>query len=255
MRPTLHGTAAGPAVAVVGVWDPLRRSHVDLFTELSETCRISGRSSLVVLIDPAPGSISTVVDDYGTNGWPVYDSVPVRIRLIRALGVDAVMVVRFQREDFAATAAQFLGVVRSEVELAGLWLGEAQFLGAGAPGSPAAVSDYARRHDVAVRRLPRAPLVVYDERLLLAAGRLALAIDQVGRPPMRIRPRSSTIRLAWRAGRYLARPLDRPGSPAGGADLQVEVVPQTTSPAILTWPDRNIRFLAFVSGPADLDAG
>ena len=254
MRTNLHGMVAAPVVAVVGVWDPFRPSHEALLTELCKVSRTSGRSSLAVLIDPAPGSVSAVMHSYGTNGWPVYDSVPVRVRLIQGLGVDAVLCVRFRRHDFAATAADFLDVVRARVQLGELWLGERQFLGPGPAGSPAAVAEYARVHGIGLRVLPRAPLTVYDERLLLAEGRLEMAIDQVGRPPTRMRPRSPMMRLAWRAGQYRARPLDRPGAPAYGAHVDLELIAHPHAPGTLIWPDHDFRFLAFVSGPADLDA-
>jgi FAD synthase len=254
MRTTLHGTVAGPVVAVVGVWDPFKLSHQTLLTQLRDASHTSGRASLAVLIDPAPGSISAVMRSYGTNGWPVYDSVPVRVRLILGLGVDAVLCVRFRRQDFAATAADFLDVVRTLVQLRELWLGAMQFLGPGSPGSPAAVAKYAQGHDFCLRVLPPAPLSVYDERLFLADGRLGKAIEQVGRPPTMTRPRSSTLRLAWRAGPYRARPLHRPGAPLEGADLDLELVAHQNAPGTLIWPDRKIHFLAFLSGPADLGA-
>jgi FAD synthase len=254
MRTTLHGTVAAPVVAVVGVWDPFKPSHQTLLTQLRDASHTADRSSLAVLIDPAPGSISRVMRSYGTNGWPVYDSVPVRVRLILGLGVDAVLCVRFRRQDFAATAADFLDVVRAHVQLREFWLGANQFLGPGPAGSPAAVAEYARLHDFFLRVLPRAPISAYDERLFLADGRLEKAIDQVGRPPTMTRPRSSKLRLAWRAGPYRARSLDRPGAPAEGPDLDLELIPHLNAPGTLIWPDRKIRFLAFVSGPADLGA-
>jgi FAD synthase len=253
VKTALHGSVKADAVAVVGIWDPLRPSQQALLRELCEASRGSARSSVAVVIDPAPGSISAVAQSYGTNGWPVYDSVPVRVRLIRAIGVDAVLCVRFRLQDFTADAATFLDVVRTRVPLSELWLGQMQFLGPGPKGGPGAVRTYLETHDVGLRMLSRPPLYTYDERMLLSQGRLEMAIEQVGHPPTRVRPRSSVLRLAWRAGRYRARPLSSPGGSALDADLDVELVAHRHAQATLIWPDRDIPFLAFVSGPADLE--
>lgn len=252
MRATQHGDIDSRALAVVGVWDPFKLSQRDLLEELRDTAATAGCSSVAVLVDPAPGSISAVAQSYRTNGWPVYDSVPVRIRLIRDLGVDSVLCVRFSTEDFKATAAAFLDTVRLYLPLCELWLGELQVLGPGPPGSRAAIERYADLHGFGLRILPRAPIDTYDVRFLLASGQVRKAIAQVGRPPTWMRPQSTMLQLAWRPGPYHVHCLEQPGSRAEGAPRIVRLETHRRGPARLVWPDRESRYLAFVSGPADL---
>jgi FAD synthase len=252
MRATKHGAVDKPAVAVVGVWDPFKGSHRELLENLRNAAAKSGRSSVAVLIDPAPGATSAVMQSYGTNGWPVYDSVAVRVRLIRDLGVDSVLCVRFRIGDFRATAAEFLDTVRMHVPLGELWLGELQMLGPGPPGSRAAIERYADLYGFGLRVLPRAPIDIYDVRFLLASGQVRKAVAQVGRPPTWMRPRSLLLRLAWRPGRYYVNCLELPSSPAEGTPREVSLEIKGRGPACLVWPDSESRYLAFISGPADI---
>jgi FAD synthase len=252
MKATLHGSATSPAIAVVGVWDPFKSSHRSLLGELRDTALASGQSSLAVLIDPAPGTRSPVAQSYRTGGWPVYDSVPVRIRLMLGLGLNAVLYVRLRAADFSASAAEFLDIVTDRVRLGELWLGELQLLGPGPAGSATAVAQYASRHGIRLRTLPRAPIDVYDVRQLLATGQLHEAIDQVGRPPTWARPRSnSLLRLAWCPGPYRVQGMEAPGLPGGGFQFDVELVSTPRGQATLMWPDSRIRYLSFISGPGD----
>jgi hypothetical protein len=251
VRGVRYGRATGPAVAVVGVWDPFLSSHESLLISLRDRAYEAGLSSVAVLIDPAPGTFSNFAAHYGAFGWPVYDSVPARIELMRHIGLDAVLVMRFSRRDFGATAAEFLDAARAYVDLEELWLGAVQLLGPGSQGGREAVADYAGRHGFRLIILPRPPLGGADVRSLLAAGRVRDATDVVGRPPTWRRPRSGTLRLAWRPGQYRAIAIERPGAPSEGAELGIALTANPNAPASLTWPGSDIRYLAFTAGPAD----
>jgi FAD synthase len=255
VRATQHGRVTGSAVAVVGVWDPFLHSHKSLLEDLRDGAVERGCSSVAVLIDPHPGSFSGFRARYGTPGWPVYDSVPARIRLMRDIGLDSVLCMRFRKHDFDSTAAQFLDAVRARVEFEELWLGALQLLGPGTQGARAAVADYADRRGFRLTVLPRPPVGTYDVRALLASGRLTDAIDLVGRPPIWSRPPSGTLRLSWRPGRYRAVGLEKPGAIAEGVELEVTLKAQPSGPSKLIWPRRDTRYLAFTSGPADVEPG
>jgi FAD synthase len=251
MRATLHGAVTRPAVVVVGVWDPFMPFHRTLLTRLHDTAASSERTSLAVLIDPQPGSRSTVAHQFAVGGWPVYDSVPVRTRLIRDAGVDAVLCLRFRAADFKATAAQFLDALKSYAEIDELWLGELQMLGPGTAGSHGAIIEYTRTHGITVTVLARAPIAVYDVRYLLARGRIQQAVEQVTRPPTWNAPRAGALRLAWSPGRYRAVEFVRPGSLQDGRTFELELTAQRRRPATLLWPAGAVRYLGFVHGPAD----
>jgi hypothetical protein len=254
VRGTQYGRVTRPAVAVVGVWDPFLFSHESLLANLRDRASTAGLSSVAVLIDPAPGAFSSFAARYGASGWPVYDSVPTRIGLMRHVGLDAVLRMRFRKRDFDATAAEFLDAVRACINLDELWLGAMQLLGPGSQGGPQAVADYADRHGLRLTMLPRAPVGTYDVRSLLASGRVRDAINVVGRPPTWRRPRSGTLHLSWRPGRYRAIALDKPEGSLDGAELEVALTAHPNALPRLAWPRPDIRYLAFVLGPADTDA-
>ena len=251
MRATQHGDIDRRALAVVGVWDPFKLSQRDLLEELRDTAATAGCSSVAVLVDPAPGSISAVAQSYRTNGWPVYDSVPVRIRLIRDLGVDSVLCVRFSTEDFKATAAAFLDTVRLYLPLCELWLGELQVLGPGPPGSRAAIERYADLHGFGLRILPRAHRHL---RCAVPSGVRTGAQGNCLSRPTADMDAAAVHHVAARVapGPYHVHCLEQPGSRAEGAPRIVRLETHRRGPARLVWPDRESRYLAFVSGPADL---
>jgi FAD synthase len=251
MKMTLQGHLAKPAITVVGEWDPFLLSHRALLASLCERAAQRACSSLGIVIDPSPGTVSPFRFRYGRYGWPVYDSVSARIGFMRACGLDAVLCVRFRQQDFAAGAAEFLDAVRAQVTLDELWLGALQQLGSGPSGSPAAIAAYATEHAIRLTMLPLPPLGTYDTRSFLATGRLVEAIDVVGRPPIWERPRSGTLRLAWRPGRYRAIALQTLSSRWDGDEITLDLNPDTGGTPQLTWPRRDVRYLAFVSGPAD----
>jgi hypothetical protein len=69
-------------------------------------------------------------------------------------GLDAVLCMRFRKQDFMATASDFLDAVRAQVRLEELWLGALQLLGPGVRGSRAAVAEYAALHGMRLTILP-----------------------------------------------------------------------------------------------------
>jgi hypothetical protein len=254
MRARLYGNLSGPAVAVVGVWDPFLASHRELLKSLHGSAIRTTRSSLGVLIDPPPGAFSKFKVRYGVSGWPEYDSVSARVKFMLDCGLDAVLCIRFRKRDFMATAADFLDAVRAHVRLEELWLGALQLLGPGQRGSRAAIAEYAALHEMRLTILPAPPVATYDVRSFLAAGRLRDAIAVVGRPPVWQRPRSGQLQLAWRPGKYRAIALTRPSS-INGAEMDLALTSCPRGPAKLSWPCRHIRYLAFTSGPRDVESG
>jgi hypothetical protein len=166
-----------------------------------------------------------------------------------------VLHLHFTERDLEAGAAEFFATLESFAPIQELWLGAHQSLGRGPSGSNNAIVALAEERGVYVHRLPivRYTPAPYDIRQGLAAGMLDDVVREMGRPPVRRRPRSGTLRLAWAPGRYRAIPLDRPTDEPIGPAIDVDVVPVTTGfrmPRLL-WPDSRIRYLAFVSGPGD----
>jgi FAD synthase len=250
MKPTLFGQVDRPAVAVVGVWDPLLPRHTALCTALAASARERSLASVVIVLHPNPPALII-----GDRYFPTYDDVHARVWRLRACGVDAVLMLRMTRADTARGAAAFFDSVLTAVPLAELWLGERQTLGRGPEGAPCAIADLAAMHGVRLRVLPPPPAegagAAYQALTLLAGGRLAEAIAYVGHPPVWRRPRSGVLPLPWRPGRYRAVPLSHPGEPANGAEITVSLRSRARGRPALLWPDPQTRYLAFVGGVAD----
>jgi len=121
-------------------------------------------------------------------------------------------------------------------------------LGSGPGGSTQTIAALCAKRKITLKRLPtsRESRMSGEARSLLSNGRLREAIQLVGRPPVWSRPRSGKLRLAWRVGDYLAVPLPEPTAQPSGAPLHVHLEAVDHQPAILRWPDPDIRWLAFV---------
>ena len=248
MRASLRGRVARPAIAVVGVWDPLLPDHRALLARLAWEAHARSLGSLAVLLDPPP---RRYLD--GPWEWPVYDDVETRVRLMLGCGLDAVCCLRFARADIHAAAADLLALLRDRVPLAELWLGAGQALGTGPAGSERAIAALAAESGVGLVRLPPTSLKPLGRqvRQLLVAGRIAEATRVVGRPPVRRQPTSGRLRLAWRPGQYQAVPLADPVAAVPGPGVEVCLAPTPRGLPCLAWPDCAAGYLAFVAGPGD----
>lgn len=234
----------GPSAAVIGSWDPFVPEHREVIEQLSFDAREKGLASVVVLLHPNPSLFVS-----GRHDWPVYDELQTRIRLVLSCGVDAVLLVYMLKADVDAGAEEFLTLLHSHLKIAELWLGVYQTLGTGPRGATAAINELAEQQQLHIVRMPPRRLPTEDVRKLLAAGRLEDAIRVVGRPPVRLRPQGPRLCLAWAPGIYRAVALDSPN--LTGHVFTVELVKRSKGLPALDWPDRAIRYLAFISGPAD----
>jgi hypothetical protein len=250
VRATLHGQINGPAAVVVGAWDPFVPAHQQLIEQLSTYAREAALASVVVLIDPAPPLFV-----WGRHDWPIYDEVWTRIELAFRCNIDAILQVHFTRADVDAGASEFFALLEAHLTVAELWLGTYQTLGSGPRGATVAINELAEERGVRLVRLPPLRLETEDVRRLLAAGRLHEASRVVGRAPVRRRPKSLTVRLAWQPGVYSVVPLDRITAAEEGRPFSVELAPQARGVPVLQWPDRTMRYLAFVAGPGDHTTG
>jgi FAD synthase len=244
----MYGAAVGPSIAVAGVWDPLGPSHRELFEQLHCRARRNALSSLVIVIDPDPARLLQ-----GDAQWPVCNDLRTRVRLLLASGIDGVLHLHFARNDLSFGAREFFSLVTAQVALQEFWLGARQSLGRGPAGSQQTIMEITRQCGITVRHLPRlrptgAP---YDVRKRLAEGHVAEIARLVGHPPMRTRPRSGVVRLAWQPGCYGVQALDSLTMHPTGPRMEAELVAARRGLPTLQWPDHGVKYLAFMKGPAD----
>lgn len=246
MRARLFGRITRPAVCVIGVWDPILLPHKQLYQSLNQYARSNSLCSLAIAIDPDP-----VRYLHGAAECPVYNDVYTRISQILACGLDGVLRVRFVAGDIDRSAVDLFTVVDQCVEIGELWLGARQSLGRLERGNLAAIMRIADGRRLRVTRLPYQPLGTRLVRQLLKSGHVIDASRLVGQPPIRAHPRSGMLRLAWCPGTYKAVPMQRLDESREKSHLDLHLVPQTVGAPRLSWPDKKIRYLAFVSGPGD----
>lgn len=246
MRARLFGQITRPAVAAIGVWDPVLKVHRDLYASLTSYARRSAFSSLVIAIDPDPARYFR-----GVSECPVYNDVHMRMSLILSCGLDGVLCVRFVSKDIHRTAAEFFSTLDRHVQIGELWLGAQQTLGRLQGGTLAAIMKAAEERRINLSHLPAVRLDTGSVRKLLKEGRIKDASSLVGHPPMRSRPRSGTLRLAWLPGIYQAAQMVSPDATPERSLLKLCVVPQAKGVPRVSWPDKGIRYLAFISGPGD----
>jgi len=246
-RVQMFGSLHRPAVAVIGVWDPLVREHSRLFNRLRRYSKTRPRDTLAVLLWPHPAAFRGRRCD-----WPIYNTLPAQVALIRSYGIDAVLVIEFSRRDADKGAAELIDTVVTHATIAELWLGAYQSLGRCRAGSSPHILAISRKRRITVRRLPisRTGITGNRARAKLSAGSLRQAISLVGRPPMLKRPtRGSTIFVGWPAGTYKGVQLDSPSRLSGTRTMRLEIV-QHARGTRLHWPDRRVEWIAVVDGPA-----
>jgi hypothetical protein len=246
LKTLLFGRPTRPAVAVVGGWDPPLEAHEALLRELAAYGRSHDLSSLAILIDPPPAWYI-----YGPAQCQVYHDVRTRVHLLRACGIDGVMILHFTKQDFDAGVAELFETLKARVALAELWLGAGQSLGRGPKGNHRAIADQARLLDIKLSVMPDIRMDTLRVRLALEAGRLQEASTLVGRPPTRARPSSGELRFAWAPGRYLAKPLRDLWSGGGPGVIEIELTRGRRGLSYCRWPDPSVPYYAFIAGPGD----
>jgi hypothetical protein len=246
LKTLLFGRLSRPAVAVVGGWDPPLETHEALMRDLAGYGRSNDLSSLAILIDPPPAWYI-----YGPAQCQIYHDVRTRVHLLRACGIDGVMILHFTRQDFDAGVAEFFEALKARVALAELWLGAGQSLGRGPKGNHRAVADQARLLGIDLRVMPEIRMDTLRVRLALEAGRLQEACTLVGRPPLRARPSSGLLRFAWAPGRYRAMALRDPWSGGGSGVVEIELTRGRRGLSYCRWPDPAMPYYAFIAGPGD----
>jgi FAD synthase len=241
MRVKIHGKVEEPAVAVVGAWDPLLPAHLSLFRRLRRYARRQSLASVVIHLEPSPARVLN-----GALEWPTYDDVMTRLAMVTECGVSASLFVRFRKQDLSAGAKEFIQSVTEHITINELWLGAQQSLGACNSGAEERIQKVARKHRIAITRLPYSAVAGQGRKVrqCLTSGDLEQAAHIVGRSPVWSQPRSGLLRLAWRPGNYVAAPLSSPSGKPGKAVL-VQLARSGQVVPTCRWPDAAISWLTF----------
>jgi len=133
MRVEQELAAAAPrtdTLLSIGVFDGVHAGHRHLLEHLQLRSRDNGLLSGVVSFDPHPQSVL-----HPDSELPWLSDVDDRVRLIRKLGIDLVVVLTFDHETALLTAQQFLARVKTHLRMRGIVVGPDFALGRGREGS------------------------------------------------------------------------------------------------------------------------
>jgi FAD synthase len=241
---------SGPALAVIGTWDPLLTAHKQLFEKLVRRGTNTGLVPVVIILFPSPARLLNPDPDICLE----YTDLSARVALIRKCAEVKVVTVRMSTQDLNASTLSFFDLLESHIHLSELWLGANQSLGRCKQGSAAAIAALTRKRKILLRRLEvsKASKAGASALRSLGEGKIREAIQYVGSAPTWHRPRSGVLKLRWPIGNYSAVPVLQPSlTPVFGPDpISVEIV-RASRGGILKWPAREVEWLSFSAGPAD----
>ncbi len=167
----------------IGVFDGVHLGHRAIIRELAELARRTGAVPAALTFDPHPRAVLHP-DEPPTLLVPLRE----RVRLLRAAGAEVVWVAGFTPEFSRLEPGEFLdrllGV--SELDLAGICVGEHWRFGRGGAGDSAFLRDYCAARGIELAACPEVTLdgeVVSSSaiRRAVASGRLDRASAMLGR--------------------------------------------------------------------------
>lgn len=254
MNAKLYGNITRPSLVMSGSWDPVLPEHVALMDRLVRDAHNKSLDAVIVMFDPAPSSFVLRRTRPGAT-WVTYNDADVNMRIFFQRGVDAVLKISFKEEYLDLGVAELFESITTHVEVAEFWFGARQRFGNGPNGSQATLIKFARENDIRLRRLANQKLQErsYLVRNQLQGGQLLSAFDVARVPPIRARPYEGKLNLPWAPGIYAAIPLyDLPHQLVLKPRAQITVELEACKKgAQLVWPNPDVKYLAFVAGPAD----
>lgn len=254
MHAELYGNVTRPAQVMAGSWDPILPEHVELIDRLVTDAHKKSMDAAIVMFDPAPSSFVLQRTHPGAT-WVTYNDADVNMRIFLQRGVDAVLKISFKEEYLDLGVVELFDSITAHVEVTEFWFGSRQRFGNGPNGSQATLIKFAKEHNIRLRRLANLKLQErsYLVRSQLQGGQLTQAFQVARVPPIRARPQTGKLNLPWTPGTYAAIPLyDLPHQLIMKPRTRIFVeLEDGKEGAHLVWPNPEMRYLAFVAGPAD----
>lgn len=183
---SLEEVSSAPAqgrVVAIGVFDGVHRGHQRILSRAVEEASSAGAVSAAVTFYPHPEAVLR------PHAAPrMLTSVDQKARLMGALGIDELVVLRFDRDFARLSPEAFCGTVLStRLGARTVFVGENFRFGHGGAGTAAHLLEYGRTHGFEVR-----PVALVEEdgevisstriRDLLGSGRVEEAARLLGRP-------------------------------------------------------------------------
>jgi riboflavin kinase / FMN adenylyltransferase len=173
----------GRSVVTIGVFDGVHRGHRVIIARAAEIAAERGLPLVVVTFDPHPDEVVRP----GSHP-PLLCTPRFRVELLGRLGVDAVCVLPFTYEFSELSAEEFVrSVLVDALHAAAVVIGENFRFGHKAAGNVALLAELGEKYEFSAEGVP----LLTDEvgtvsssriRELLAAGQVAAAASELGRP-------------------------------------------------------------------------
>jgi len=179
---SLHSSDARPCAVTIGNFDGVHRGHQSLLHELQQAAQMRGLQTAVVTFEPHPREFFT------PQQAPVrLTSLREKLELFRAAGIDRVHVCRFNAMFARKTADEFIHALHDDLHAKYVLIGDDFRFGSGRSG------DFALMRQIGAQRgfeVAAVHSVLHDSvrisstaiRAALAAGKLDVARDYLGRP-------------------------------------------------------------------------
>ena len=142
---------ARPLHVAIGMFDGVHLGHRVVVESAVQSARHSGGVSVVLTFSPHPSVLFKP-----ENPTRMILDLPVKVAMLGAIGVDAVVVQHFTREFAAITAEEFVPLIKRHLPgLAGIYVGDNFRFGQGRKGDVAMLVREGRRHGITVFSAPR----------------------------------------------------------------------------------------------------
>lgn len=173
----------GPVVAAIGNFDGVHLGHRDILAGAIKEARATGARAVAVTFDPHPEQVLRPA-----SAPRLITPTAERLRLLAATGVDAVLVLRFDRELAALPAAEFVrAILAGALKARSVHEGRSFRFGRGARAGVEELAAFGAEFGFAVRvhdavRVHGLEVSSSAVRALIAAGDVRRARWMLGRP-------------------------------------------------------------------------
>ena len=173
----------GPSIVSVGNFDGVHRAHAQVLGEIVRRAKESGAKAVAVTFDPHPARILRP-----DSGLKVLTPLPEKLRLLEGTGIDAVLILPFDRDLSLLTPGQFAErILKRKLHAREVYEGYNFRFGHKAAGDVNLLAQFGQEMGFEVKiyseqKLRGEPVSSSHIRKLLAEGRVSRARHLLARP-------------------------------------------------------------------------
>lgn len=217
------------AVVAVGIFDGVHVGHMRIIKSLVRRAKALRKKSVVLTFFPHPFSIL-----YPKKTIPLLSSLDHRLRLLKSLGVDIIVLIRFNKGFANMRPETFVSrVLMDKLNMKEMLVGEDFIFGRRGGGDTASLKRLAKKHGFKFRKITllkikgKAVSSTYIRALILK-GKLKKASHLLGRPVSIL----GTVKQGTKIGRML-------GFPTANIDPHHEAIPPSGVYAVRVTLDKS----------------